>query len=40
MNHPIQPLGPDGEVLRLKQNAIVSLYLDQGGIDMDRLADI
>ena len=37
--HPIQPLELDGEgVLRFKRNAIVCYLLDNGGIDMNKLA--
>lgn len=37
--HPIQPLEFDGHgVLRFKSNAIVRYLLDNGGIDMNKLA--
>jgi hypothetical protein len=39
MHNPIQPLAKDDEgVLRFKKNAIVEYLLDNGGIDLNRLA--
>lgn len=39
MKNPIQPLVKDAHgVLRFKQNAIVRYLLDNGGIDLNRLA--
>lgn len=39
--HPIQPLITDAQgVLRFKANAIVQHLLDNGGIDMNRLAGL
>lgn len=38
-NHPIQPLELDDKgVLRFKRNKIVSRLLDEGGIDMNKIA--
>lgn len=39
MKHPTQPLKKDKHgVLRFKENAIVNYLLDNGGIDMNKLA--
>ena len=39
MKHPMQPLETDEHgVLRFKQNAIVRYLLDNGGIDLNRIA--
>lgn len=39
--HPIQPLEKDDRgVLRFKKNAIVEYLLENGGIDMNELADL
>jgi hypothetical protein len=39
VRNPIQPLDKDDEgVLRFKKNAIVEYLLDNGGIDLNRLA--
>lgn len=39
MKHPIQPIAPDERgTLRFKGNAIVRHLLDNGGIDMNKLA--
>lgn len=39
MNHPIQPLQYDDKgVLRFKANAIVQYLLDNGGIDLNKIA--
>jgi hypothetical protein len=41
MNNPIQPLTKDdGGVLRFKKNAIVEYLLDNGGIDLNKLATL
>ncbi len=37
--HPIQPLVEDGYgIIRFKENKIVRYLLDNGGIDMNKLA--
>lgn len=37
--HPIQPLGKDDAgIVRFKANAVVQYLLDNGGIDMNKLA--
>ena len=39
MNHPIQPIEDDGKgVLRFKKNKIVDYLLDNGGIDLNKIA--
>ncbi len=39
MSHPIQPLVKDNEgIIRFKENKIVTYLLDNGGIDMNKLA--
>ena len=41
MKHPIQPIVKDShDVLRFKENKIVRYLLDNGGIDMNKLATI
>ena len=41
MRHPIQPTETDQQgVLRFKENSIVRYLLDNGGIDLNRLATI
>lgn len=41
MPHPLQPLFPDPlGTIRFKENAIVSYLLDNGGIDMNKLAGL
>lgn len=37
--HPIQPLLKDGYTLRFKENSIIRYILDNGGIDMNHIAE-